>query len=113
MNIKTKHLLIPFFVVLAMFANSIETKAQCFQVYDGSGIVQTTPYFIGCSGLDYTIFIQTDIALGNYTINWGDGTANTTGTSLTPPAFIQHTYAAVVDTFDITTLASESFSYTA
>ena len=102
MKIKAKHVLISLSVVLASFATSMETKAQCFEVYDGFGVLQTTPYFIGCSGSDYTIFIQTDIALGSYTIVWGDGSANSTGTSLIPPAFVQHTYTTVVDTFNIT-----------
>jgi PKD repeat protein len=78
-----------------------QLHSQCHQVYDGFGILQTTPYFVGCSGSDYTIFVQTDIPLGNYTINWGDGSPNSTGVSLTPPTFIQHIYTATVDTFNI------------
>ncbi|UTW65868.1 PKD domain-containing protein [bacterium SCSIO 12643] len=92
---------IVFVFIYGFIFQTSSALSQCHQVYDGFGILQTTPYFIGCSGSDYTIFVQTDIPLGNYTINWGDGSPNSTGASLTPPAFVQHTYTATVDTFNI------------
>ena len=101
MYINTKNLLLPVIFLLAFLGQQGKTQAQCFQVYDGLGTIQANPYFIGCSGSDYTIFIQTDIAIGSYSINWGDGSAITTGASLIPPAYIQHTYIAVVDTYNI------------
>lgn len=36
------------------------------------------------------------------TINWGDGSANTTVASLISPAFISHTYAAVITNYTVT-----------
>lgn len=86
-----------FFVAMAFQASS-----QCFQVYNGLGTITNNPYFIGCSGSDYTVYLQPNMALGNYIINWGDGTPNSTGTSLLPPAYVTHTYTATVDTFLIT-----------
>ncbi|MES2593128.1 MAG: PKD domain-containing protein [Bacteroidota bacterium] len=77
--------------------------AQCPQFFNGQGIASSNPYWIGCSGGNYTIFVQSTIAItGGYVIDWGDGTANTAGASLIPPAFISHTYIAAVDTFRIT-----------
>ncbi len=102
MNINTTHLLLSIFTLFLLNATSIDANSQCFQVYDGLGNIQTTPYFVGCSGSDHTIFLQTDIAIGAYTVVWGDGTANSTGASLTPPAYLTHTYTATVDTFNIT-----------
>lgn len=75
-------------------------SAQCPQFFNGQGVASSNPYWIGCSGGNFTIFVQPTIAItGGYTINWGDGTANTVGASLIPPAFISHTYLAAVDTF--------------
>ncbi len=91
-----------FVAALVFILFSVSSQAQCFQAFDGLGVLQNTPYYIGCSGGDYAIFVQTDLALGNYTIVWGDGTANATGASLTPPTYVQHTYSATVDTFNIT-----------
>ena len=89
-------------LLVGLIFNATQLKSQCFQVYDGFGIAQNTPYFIGCSGTDYTIFLQADMNLGNYTIVWGDGTANSTGASLISPTYVSHTYTATVDTFNIT-----------
>lgn len=75
--------------------------AQCPQFYNGAGTASSNPYWIGCSGGNFTVFVQPTIAIiGGYDINWGDGT-NATGTDLIPPAFISHTYAATVDTFPV------------
>ena len=76
-------------------------SAQCFQVLDGNGVLSNNPYFINCGPGTYTIFVQTDIAIGPYIINWGDGSPNSTGASLIPPNFVSHTYAATTDTFNI------------
>lgn len=76
--------------------------AQCPQFYNGAGIASSKPYWIGCSGGNFTIFVQPTISItGGYSINWGDGSANSTGVNLIPPSFISHTYLAVVDTFPV------------
>lgn len=81
-------------------------KAQCPQFFNGAGVASSTPYWIGCSGGNFTIFVQPTISIiGGYTINWGDGN-NSTGTNLIPPAFISHTYLATVDTFLVTITTS-------
>jgi PKD repeat protein len=102
MKSKLFYRLLILIAVIALLLLGLKVKGQCFQVYDGFGIPQTAPYFISCSGNDYTVFIQTDIDLGNYSINWGDGSPVTTGSSLIFPNYISHLYSAVIDTFIIT-----------
>lgn len=78
------------------------TTAQCLEVLDGNGVFSDSPYFISCTPGDYTIFIQPDRNIGPYIIDWGDGTANSTGAVLTTGMNVSHTYTATTDTFDIT-----------
>lgn len=87
-------------IILFLFMMS-GASAQCFQVLDGNGVLSNAPYFINCGPGTYSIFVQTNIALGPYTIDWGDGTAVSSGPSLVPPAFVTHNYAATTDTFNI------------
>lgn len=75
--------------------------AQC-TVYDGQGNASTNPVWVSCSGGSYTLYIQSPNTYGALTINWGDGTANTTVASLVPPAFVSHTYAATIDNYTVT-----------
>jgi len=91
-----------YFIIFLLTTFPFLLKSQCFQVNDGNGVASANPYFVSCTGTNFTVFIQTDIAIGPYTINWGDGSANTTGALLTPPAVEQHTYTATTDTFIVT-----------
>jgi PKD repeat protein len=77
-------------------------QAQCFQVNDGTGVPSDNPYFIHCTPGDFTIFIQVDQNIGPFIIDWGDGSPNTTGASLTTTGVEQHTYTATTDTFIVT-----------
>lgn len=83
--------------LITPFAN-----AQCPILNDGFGSPDPNPYFVSCSGGDYTIFIQSDDTIGTYTIDWGDGSATTSGTGIIPPNYVSHTYAATIDTFVVT-----------
>lgn len=91
--------------LLLLFSSTIlllnVSFSQCFQVTDGMGAFSNTPLFVSCTPGGFTVFIQTDQTIGPYTIDWGDGTANSTGASLIPPALEQHTYAATTDTFNL------------
>lgn len=89
------------FTIILCFTMMGGASAQCFQVLDGNGVLSNNPYFINCAPGPYTIFVQTDIALGPYIIQWGDGSADSTGNALAPPTFVSHTYAATTDTFNI------------
>lgn len=72
------------------------------ELYDGSGNPSAAPQWISCSGGSFTLFIQSPNPIGPYTLDFGDGSAIVTGTDITPPAFVQHTYSPAVDTFIVT-----------
>lgn len=76
--------------------------AQCPDFYDFEGNLSTTPKWIVCDGNDYNLSLQSNSNIGNYYINWGDGSALTTGTSWTANTTINHTYAATVQNYTIT-----------
>ncbi len=90
-------------IILSIFALffGVFLQAQCFQVSDGNGVLSNNPYFVSCTPGNFTVFIQTDQTIGPFSIDWGDGSPNTTGASLVPPAIEQHTYASTTDTFNI------------
>lgn len=81
---------------------TIYISGQCPQLLDGQGNYSNYPYWISCTGGNFTVFIQPDIPVGNYTINWGDGSPNDNGPNIIPPGFVSHTYAATTDTFVVT-----------
>ena len=89
-------------ILFLLVFGSLFTNAQCFQILDGNGVLSNNPYFISCAPGNFTIFIQPNQPLGPYTINWGDGSPNSSGASLVPPALVSHTYNAATDTFLIT-----------
>jgi hypothetical protein len=45
-------------------------QAQCLEVLDGTGVFSDNPEFISCIPGDYTVFIQPDRNMGNYTVVW-------------------------------------------
>ncbi len=76
-------------------------NAQCPGVYDFYGQVVDNPYWYSCSGNDYTLNLSPAGNWGEFTIDWGDGSAPSTGMSWSAPTFQSHFYAASVDTFNI------------
>lgn len=76
--------------------------AQCPQIYNSAGTLTNNPSFISCSGGAYNMNIQSNVAWGPYTINWGDGSPNSVGASYTALSLIPHTYAATTGTYQIT-----------
>ena len=93
-----KKLLLPIFIVILAHSSN----AQCLQVQDGLGVFSSTPQFISCTPGTYTIFIQPDRNMGNYTIDWGDATPNTTGASLLVNTTVSHAYASATANYTIT-----------
>lgn len=90
------------YIYCILFCFATHAIAQCPDFFNSQGVSSSNPYWVGCSGGTYTIFVQSSIAItGGYTIAWGDGTANSTGASLSTSGFVSHTYAAAVDTFDV------------
>ncbi|MCB0760495.1 MAG: PKD domain-containing protein [Flavobacteriales bacterium] len=76
--------------------------AQCPEVFDFYGSTTDSPYWYDCSGNNYTFNLQSPDNWGEYTIDWGDGSAVTTGSSWNSPSAITHVYTATVDTFLVT-----------
>ena len=57
---------------------------------------------MSCGGAAFTLILQTNQATGAYSVNWGDGSPNTTGAALVLPAFISHTYPAGIANYTLT-----------
>ena len=73
--------------------------SQCPEVFDFYGLPSDNPYWFSCSGNAYTLNLQSPDNWGEYDIDWGDGSANSSGPSWSSPSVINHIYAASVDTF--------------
>ena len=82
--------------------------AQCPMLIDGSGNPSQNPYWVSCTGGNYTLFLQSQNTIGPYTVDFGDGTPVISGPGLTPPAFLTHTYLAATDTFIVTLTETSS-----
>ncbi|MCB0785332.1 MAG: hypothetical protein KDC02_14130, partial [Flavobacteriales bacterium] len=72
---------------------------QCPQLYDYNGVPSASPYWFSCSGTNFTLLIATPNAVGNFTVDWGDGSPLHVGASLVPPQSVSHVYPSTVDTF--------------
>ncbi|MCB0480323.1 MAG: PKD domain-containing protein [Flavobacteriales bacterium] len=88
-------------VIFICLGLSLGSYAQCPRIIDGNGVASTNPRWVHCAGTGYTLFIQTNINVGAYTIDWGDGNT-TNGASLIPPATVSHTYPATLKNYNIT-----------
>lgn len=88
-------------LVLPLLLFSRAASAQCPEVYDFYGMVTESPYWYTCSGNDYTLNLQSPDNWSDYSIDWGDGSPASTGTSWISPGFIQHFYVSTVDTFNV------------
>jgi gliding motility-associated-like protein len=87
--------------------------SQCPQFYDYLGTLTTTPLYISCSGAVYNMNLQSNTAFGSYTVNWGDGSPNSSGT-YTVPGVIPHTYASTTNSYVLTvTIPAVSCTFTA
>ena len=77
----------------------VNAQANCIQVLDGTGSPSSSPYWVSCTGLNYTLNLSSPNNLNGYTINWGDGSPNSTGALLSANATLTHLYTSTVDTF--------------
>ena len=87
-------LLAPLLLLQGAFA-----LGQCPQLYDYNGVPSASPYWFSCSGTNFTLLIATPNAVGNFTVDWGDGSPLHIGASLVPPQSVSHVYPSTVDTF--------------
>ena len=92
-------LLFTFFYLLT-WSFPGQVKAQCPELLDGSFNFTDSPYWLACGGSDYFLTLQTDMVVGDYTVDWGDGSPIQVGTGFGPADIsVNHTYLATVDTF--------------
>lgn len=89
-----------FFIPLLFGASAL--NAQCPNVFDFNGALVDEPFWYNCNGQAFTLNLQSPNDWDAYEIDWGDGSAVTTGTEWISPATISHTYAAAVATYTIT-----------
>jgi len=75
---------------------------QCPQLFDYDGIPSSAPEWFSCTGNNFTLQVGTPNSVGNFTIDWGDGSALYAGASLNPPQTVGHLYTAAVATYTIT-----------
>ena len=91
-------------LVILFFSSLYNVIAQCPSVYDYDGNIVSTPYWFGCSGGNFSLNLQPSGTWDNYTVDWGDGSAATTGVTWSSPTVLQHTYIAAVDTFVVSVI---------
>lgn len=91
-----------FILLFATIGLSKAGLAQCPRVFDYNGTPTYTPTWYHCLGTDFSFNLQSPNNWGAYSINWGDGTPLTTGTSWNSPQIINHLYASAVETYTVT-----------
>lgn len=74
---------------------------QCPLLYDYYGAPTATPMWYSCSGTNFTLLVASPQPIGNYTINWGDGSPLQSGASLIAPQTVSHVYASAVAEYTI------------
>lgn len=89
-------------LLLAFLFAYASSSAQCPEFYDTFGNPSSYPYWISCTGNDFTLELLSDDAYGPYTINWGDGSSDS-GAGYTPGGSNpNHIYSVIVDTLVVT-----------
>lgn len=88
------------FFHLLLWSYPGQVNAQCPLLLDGDFNFTDTPYWTACGGSDYFLTLQTDMVVGDYTVDWGDGSPIESGSGFGPADIsVNHTYLATVDTF--------------
>ncbi|MBX2972980.1 MAG: PKD domain-containing protein [Flavobacteriales bacterium] len=74
---------------------------QCPRLYDYYGTPSSTPMWYSCSGTNYALLIASPQPIGNFTIDWGDGSPLHAGASLVAPQTVSHVYTSAVAEYTI------------
>jgi gliding motility-associated-like protein len=93
--------------IVLVFA-ALVSRAQCPRVFDFYGQTPVHPYWYSCSGDNFSFNLSTPNSWNGFTIDWGDGSPVTTGTTWSPPAFQNHVYTAAVATYTVTITETSS-----
>ena len=75
---------------LFILVGAKSSLAQCPQFFDSQGTLSGNPQWVSCFGTDFNLSVIPDINIGNYSIDWGDGSAVTTGNGWLANTAIQH-----------------------
>jgi PKD repeat protein len=78
-----------------------EALAQCPQFFDSQGILSNNPQWVSCFGTAYNFNLISDVNIGNYTIDWGDGSPVTNGNGWLANTAIPHNYTATVANYNV------------
>ncbi|MDG1477234.1 MAG: PKD domain-containing protein [Vicingaceae bacterium] len=91
-------------ILLVVLLTLIGSKgfAQCPDFFDFQGNLSATPQYVSCNGAAYNLNLIPELNIGNYTINWGDGSPTTTGNGWLANTSITHNYAATVANYTVT-----------
>ena len=90
-----------FLFSLLMALGFKSSLAQCPQFFDSQGALSGNPQWVSCFGTDFNLSIIPDLDIGNYTIDWGDGSAVTSGSSWLANTTIQHNYLGTVANYNV------------
>ncbi len=74
---------------------------QCPQLYDYYGTPSAAPEWYSCSGNNFALLIATPQSVGNFTIDWGDGSPLYAGASLVAPQTVSHVYLSAVAEYTV------------
>jgi len=87
---------------LFLFIGSKSSLAQCPQFFDSQGILTNTPQWVSCFGINYNLNLISDLNIGNYSIDWGDGSPITSGNGWLANTSIPHNYTATIANYNVT-----------
>ncbi|MAD50513.1 MAG: hypothetical protein CMC95_04360 [Flavobacteriales bacterium] len=90
------------FIFLYVFLLTQISYSQCPQFYDFDGNLSSSPEWIVCDGNDFVLSLQSNVDIGNYSIDWGDGSAISSGNSWLANTPVEHTYSQAVASYTIT-----------
>jgi PKD repeat protein len=90
------------FLLLLSLVFGKNALAQCPQFFDSQGALVNNPQWVSCFGTDFNLSVIPNLNVGNYTIDWGDGTAVTTGNGWLANTALQHNYTATIANYNVT-----------
>ncbi|MEZ4739970.1 MAG: hypothetical protein R2818_11595 [Flavobacteriales bacterium] len=89
-------------LLLGMLLLLVTARSQCPQLYDYYGVPSSAPEWFSCTGNNFSLLVATPNTVGNYTIDWGDGSQLHSGAALVPPMTVSHVYASAVAEYTVT-----------
>ena len=100
-----------FFTYLFIVCLSFSAYAQCPKFYEKDGSLSSSPVFVNCDKANFAVNIRSDVTTGSYTITWGDGSPNATGSSIAANDFVSHSYPTTIGSYTITLNFNNGASY--